>query len=138
MTDSLILDTHALIWVLEGKKTLNNKTVDLITEVSSTGNLIIPAISLWEIAMLSKKEKIKLNQPLDTWMKEVLSLPYMKLANLTPEISIESCNLPGDFHGDPADRMIVATSRIFDSPLVTRDRKILEYAKSSYLNVAEI
>ena len=57
---------------------------------------------------------------------------------MSTEVSIESCNLPGKFHGDPADRMIVATTRIFDSPLLTRDSKILEYAKSNYINVAEI
>ena len=138
MNNSLVLDTHALIWIINGNESLNKKAVKLITDITSDGNLIVPAISFWEISMLEQKQKIKFSTPINSWIEDLLDLPYIKIAHLTPEVSMESCNLPGEFHGDPADRMIVATARLLDAPLVTRDKKIIKYAKTSYLNIIEI
>jgi PIN domain nuclease of toxin-antitoxin system len=61
------------------------------------------------------------------WFEKALSYPGVQLYNLTPEISIESTRLPGEFHRDPADQIIVATARINECPLITSDHKILDY-----------
>jgi PIN domain nuclease of toxin-antitoxin system len=133
--NDLLLDTHVLIWLMNGDETLSPQTRELIKNTCKQHCLLIASISVWEIAMLQSKGKISLTQPLQQWVKKASSLPYMKITPLTPEIAIESCGLPGNFHGDPADRMIVSTSRILDIPLMTRDNKILEYGHQSYIKV---
>lgn len=85
--------------------------------------------------MLQSKGKISLHTPLQQWIKRIESLPYIKILPLTPEIAIESCELPGEFHGDPTDRMIVATARVLDIPLMTRDQKIVSYGQKGYVKV---
>ena len=87
-------------------------------------------------ANLQKAGCISLRQPTDQWMAEALASPGIMLAPLTPDILCESVMLPGDFHKDPADRMIVATARIMKANLFTRDRKILEYAQQGLVNVS--
>ena len=85
--------------------------------------------------MLQSKGKISLHTPLQQWIKRIESLSYIKILPLTPEIAIESCELPGEFHGNPADRMIVATARVLDIPLMTRDQKIVSYGQRGYIKV---
>ncbi len=83
--------------------------------------------------MLVAKNRLTVTKPLYQWVKEVLAQPGMNLYPLTPEIAIESSFLPGSFHGDPADRIIVATARIADLTLLTRDSKIINYSKNSHV-----
>jgi PIN domain nuclease of toxin-antitoxin system len=64
---------------------------------------------------------------LNEWFHEALSYPGIRLIELTPDIAIESTILPGEFHRDPADQIIVATARLYDSPLISSDSKILKY-----------
>jgi len=65
---------------------------------------------------------------LEQWFEQALSYPGVQLLPLAPEIAIESTRLPGEFHRDPADQMIVATARVYGCPLVTSDGKLLEYS----------
>ena len=64
---------------------------------------------------------------IDEWLETALRYPGVELLALTPEIVVESTQLPGEFHRDPADQIIVATARIYDCPLLTVDNKILKY-----------
>jgi PIN domain nuclease of toxin-antitoxin system len=57
------------------------------------------------------------------------------VASITPEIAVDSSRLPGDFHGDPADRILVATARSLGVPLLTRDRKLVEYGRRRFARV---
>jgi PIN domain nuclease of toxin-antitoxin system len=92
------------------------------------GDIIgISAISCWETAKLVEYNRLKLPLPLHEWFEKALSYPAMQMFNLTPEISIESTRLPGEFHRDPADQIIVATARTNKCPLITSDHKILNY-----------
>ena len=134
MTD-VILDTHIFIWLLNGDKKLPQPIIDHCTKVSRSNFLLISAISIWEIAMLERRGRIDFFQPITQWVERALSLPYIRIVELQPQISIESCNLPDNFHGDPADRIIVATSRILDIPLITMDNQILKYSKNSNLKI---
>lgn len=135
MTRDLILDTHTFLWLMNGDDTLGNQVKSIIREACKSNLLLVPSISIWEIAMLQKKNKISLLQPIHQWIEKATSLPYLKVLPLDAAIAIESCKLPGEFHGDPADRIIVASARILDKPLITRDRKIIEYAQQDYLTV---
>jgi len=62
------------------------------------------------------------------WLTQALNYPGVQLLELTPQIAVESTQLPGEFHKDPADQIIVATARIYNSPLVTLDGRILAYS----------
>jgi len=130
----LLLDTHVFIWLMNGDDTLSPKIQQYIENiVEEEGVIAISPISLWEISMLHSRKRIILNQPCLSWIKHSLNSPGMQLAELTPEIAVDSCTLPTEFHGDPADRIIVATARILEIPLVTRDHNILTYSHKGFI-----
>lgn len=129
--NDILLDTHVLLWLINGDSELPLDTRNLIKEACKESLLYISAISFWEIALLESKSRIYLSMPMNLWAEKVLSLLYVKVIDLNYTIAIESCRLPGQFHGDPADRIIVATSRLMNLPLLTRDQKILKYSSLS-------
>jgi PIN domain nuclease of toxin-antitoxin system len=88
----------------------------------------VSAISCWEVAKLVEYQRLVLPCDITTWFQQALAYPGVQVLELTPEIAIESTQLPGTFHRDPADQLIVATARIYACPLVTADNKILDYA----------
>ena len=90
---------------------------------------------MWEVSMLASKNRIILEGDTMEWINKALSAPGISLYPLTPEIAYESAHLPGNFHGDPADRMIVASARKLNATLVTFDQKILEYSNHGYVQV---
>lgn len=77
--------------------------------------------------MLAKRQRIKLPTATLEWLESALTRPGTRLLDLTPEIAVESAQLPGTFHRDPADQIIVATARVYDIALVTLDDKIRMY-----------
>jgi len=87
----------------------------------------VSAISLWEIAKLVELGRLELNVPLEKWFEQALDYPGIRVIELTSEIAVESTRLPGEFHRDPADQIIVATARILKCALVTSDERILDY-----------
>jgi PIN domain nuclease of toxin-antitoxin system len=102
------------------------------------GGLLVSIISVWEIALLVSRGKVALPAPLDDWTQFALSRPDLRLVGLTrPSVVIDSVNLPGEFHGDPADRFLVATARAHRAKLATCDRKIIEYARAGHVEVLE-
>jgi PIN domain nuclease of toxin-antitoxin system len=133
----LVLDTHCWIWLMLGDEKLPQPTRLQIEHSARTGELFIPAISVWEVAMLESKGRLTFNTSVSHWVEQALSVPGVRLMPLTPEIAIDSCNLPGELHGDPADRLIVAAARIQDAALVTHDQKILAYAKHGFVRSFE-
>ena len=120
----IILDTHAWIWWTNESKPLPKATRLLIEQSERIG---IPAICCWEVAMLVAKERIGLNMDVEVWIDLALQRPSVELLPLTPEIAVLSTRLPGAFHGDPADRLIVANSLAHNAPLITRDEKITDW-----------
>lgn len=134
--DSILLDTHVLIWLINGDTKLSTKALKLINKAATLNSIFVSAISIWEIGMLEAKGKIILNRPVSDWVAAALEAPGIKLAPLTPKIAIESCHLH-EFHGDPADRIIVATGRVEELTLITKDRKILQYGKKHQINAVE-
>jgi PIN domain nuclease of toxin-antitoxin system len=120
----IILDTHAWLWWANESPKLSTKANEIIQAADLIG---IPAICCWEIAMLATKSRIELSMDILDWIDLALKRPKIQLLPLTPTIAVKSPQLPGDFHGDPADRLIVATSLIHQSPLVSKDQKIQDW-----------
>lgn len=123
----ILLDTHIWIWWVHGDAELPMHYFDVIQEREAEG-LGISVISCWEIAKLVEGGKIILPLPIGTWLAQALAYPGIRLLDLTPQIAVESTQLPGIFHRDPADQIIVATARLYNCPLVTVDQKIRAYA----------
>jgi PIN domain nuclease of toxin-antitoxin system len=133
-----VLDTHVWIWMLDGAESeLSAATIASIEEAGGRADLVVPAISVWELAMLEAKGRIVLSRSIDEWVRAALTAPGLRLADLTPEIALESTRLPGAPHGDPADRMIVATARVLGGTLVTCDDRILAYGAEGHVRVRD-
>ena len=81
----------------------------------------------WEIAKLVERKRLSLPCPVFDWFRQALTYPGIQLIELSPRICVESTELPGTFHKDPADQIIVATARILDAEILTADTKILTY-----------
>jgi PIN domain nuclease of toxin-antitoxin system len=119
---AVVLDTHVWIWMAAGDQRASQLR-------GYTGRLILPAISVWETAMLAAKGRLKLKPDVDTWVRQNLGAP-VEMEPLSAEISIRSSRL-GDFHGDPADRIIVATALALQMSLVTADQQIHEWNRKT-------
>ena len=119
-----VLDTHAWVWVSAGDSRARKLE-------NFTGAAVVSAISVWEVSMLSMKGRVELKPDEATWFLDNLESP-VTLSPLTPEICITSSRLI-DFHGDPADRIIVATAITLGIPLITADEKIIRWNESQQL-----
>lgn len=134
----LLLDTHTWVWFMQGSDKFNAATIKKIETGIQNRTVHIAAISQWELAMLIQKSRIVLNEPALVWMQSAIEKLHLKVLPLTADIAIESTELPGEFHGDPADRMIVSTARIHQLTILTRDAKILQYAQLKHVRAVEI
>jgi PIN domain nuclease of toxin-antitoxin system len=132
----ILLDTHALVWAVADTSRLGRESSRLIDEAASGGALLISPISAWELAMLVAKKRFLLTQPTQLWFDTLLSKTGIELAAVTPAIGIDAGHLTG-IHGDPADRILIATARALDCPLMTADQRILSYAENGHLKVMD-
>ena len=123
----IVLDTHIWVWWVHGDERLTRSQSETI-EANEAGTIGVSAISYWEVAKLVEYGRLALPCDLREWFDQALSYPGVQLIDLTPEIAIASTQLSGEFHRDPADQIIVATAMLNECPLVTADRKILEYS----------
>ena len=120
----IVLDTHAWIWWASEPARLGRRGRAAIEISDQIG---IPAVCCFEVAAAAARGRIGLDRaPLD-WIEQALALPRVRLLPLSPAVSVKATQL-GTFHGDPADRLIVATAIIESATLVTRDRNIRGYA----------
>ena len=129
----ILLDTHAFVWAVGGDPQLGPRARAAIDEAARTDGILVSAITPWEIALLVEKGRLRLGHEVGAWIEAALDLPGFVLAPIEPAIAVDSVRLPGRFHADPADRMIVATARRRGVPLVTADRAILSYAANGHL-----
>lgn len=122
----IVLDTHIWIWWVSEDDHLTPASRAVIETHRSSG-LGISAISCWEVAKLVQFGRLQLRDPTAQWLEQALAYPGCRLLELTPRVAVESTTLPGEFHRDPADQIIVATARVWACPLLTADRKIVDY-----------
>ena len=123
----IVLDTHVWIWWVDESKKLSQKSKVTIEQNIEHG-LGVSIISCWEVAKLVELARLELTLPVREWITAALAYPGVRLLALTPDIAVDSTQLPGEFHRDPADQLIVATARFYDSLLLTHDSKLLDYA----------
>jgi PIN domain nuclease of toxin-antitoxin system len=126
----LLLDTHIWLWEILATGELSLATRLTINDAAADGRLRLSAMSIWEIALLASRNRVDLPKPTRSWIDEALARSRTTIEPLSPAIAVESCELPGGFRSDPADHIIVATARVTNATLMTRDRRILEYAEN--------
>lgn len=120
----ILLDTHMWYWWADSSPKLSRHHRQLI---EAADELRVSVISGWEIAKKSQVGKLELDRPVAEWLAWAAVLPKIRLLPVSLEIAVEACRLPGTFHRDPADELIVATARVLNLPLLTADAKILAY-----------
>jgi PIN domain nuclease of toxin-antitoxin system len=129
----ILLDTHILLWVAADDKRLGRKVRETIVAAAAAGNVIISAISFWEIGLLIEKRRLALSVPLADFAATIEQRHDIRVIPVDTGIAIETANLPPGVHGDPGDRVLVATARRLACPLATTDGKILTYAAEGHL-----
>ncbi len=120
-----LLDTHAWIWWVDRDLRLGRRFLDALDGLPDEDRPAISDISLWEVATLVERGRLRFRVPFDEWLDAAAHPRTVLVLPITPAVAREIASLPASFHRDPADRVIVATSRALGMPLLTRDRLIL-------------
>jgi PIN domain nuclease of toxin-antitoxin system len=124
----IVLDTHVLIWWVNGGEALSEPAQQAINRtVGSGAPLLVSSISAWEIAMLVSKGRLALTMEITRWLETVEAIEAVRFVPVDNALGVQSVQLPGELHPDPADRIIVALARRFSVPLVTADERIRAY-----------
>jgi PIN domain nuclease of toxin-antitoxin system len=133
MRSDLLLDTCAAIWLVQGAF-LEREALDAMARASEEDRpLRLSLITAWELGLLAKTGKAAMAAAPSAIFQSFLELPGVRAEPLTADVLINSSLLPGKIHGDPADRIIVATARALELTVITRDRAILEYARQGHV-----
>jgi PIN domain nuclease of toxin-antitoxin system len=126
LPEAVLLDTCAVIWLANGDP-MAPEALAAIEHAARHGGVFVSPVSAWEVGMLSRPKPgrepvVKFLPDAQTWFARVMAAPGVKEARLTARIAITASYLPGEFHRNPGDRLIVATAREMGVPVVTRDR----------------
>lgn len=122
----IVLDTHAWIWWVHDESKLSHNQIEAIKK-NEQDTIGVSIISIWEIAKLVEYNRLTLPCKLSEWIARAKNYPGIEILDLTEEIILNSTRLPGSFHKDPADQLIVGTARVIECPIVTSDKKIIQY-----------
>lgn len=130
----VLLDTCVLIWIGQGEP-VDAAALNHIEAARRDNGVLVSAVSAWEVGLAATRDKNRLTflPDVDTWLRRLLASPGVQRVSLDTDVALAATMLPGWEHRDPADRFLVATSQAFDAPIVTSDRKILDYAAAGHV-----
>jgi len=123
----ILLDTHAWVWWLSDPEKLSTAARERIDAAVEGDRVLVSAISAWELALLVKKGRLELDEPVEEWIARAEALPFLEIVPMDSRIAVYSVLLPEPLHDDPADRIIIATAATLGIHLVTKDAKIHDY-----------
>lgn len=124
----IVLDTHTLVWWLGSDRSkLSVAASEAIQLEMLSGKVVVSSISAWEIAMLVQKNKLNLSMNVLDWLDFAAQIERLQFVPVDNKVAVASQFLPGEFHADPADRIIVSLARELSAALVTADDKIRRY-----------
>jgi PIN domain nuclease of toxin-antitoxin system len=121
----ILLDTCAVLWTISAPEELSTKAKNLVIDPSS--EVLVSPMSCAEIACLVERNRIKLDRHWKLWFRHYVDLNGWTVVPVDLPVVEESYSLPGQFHRDPADRILVATARLFQASIITADEKIINY-----------
>jgi PIN domain nuclease of toxin-antitoxin system len=131
VTDTLLLDTHIVLWLDSGDNRLRRSTRALIDDCWQDGGTVcLSAVTAWEIALLVDTGRVELDIPLEGWIARFLERPGIKPAPLGHRAAVRSYELHHLEHRDPADRLLIATAIELACPFVTYDQRIERFGKN--------
>jgi PIN domain nuclease of toxin-antitoxin system len=133
----IVLDTHVIAWFVQGNDRLGVKAQKLVQEVIAQGEAVISTITFWEIAMLSRRGKLNLRRPVRDWIAAFYEKSGILVTEISREIAVAAGELGDDIHGDPSDRLIIATALYHDCSLLTADRAILGYGTAGHVQTID-
>jgi PIN domain nuclease of toxin-antitoxin system len=134
---AVLLDTCAVIYFANGDA-MAEAAMEAIIKAGQADGVYVSPVSAWEIGLLSRPgrpDTVRFLPDPKTWFARVLGAPAVRQAIFTPDIAIDSAHLPLPLHGDPADRLLIATARHLAMPIVTRDRQIAAYGAAGHVHV---
>ena len=131
----VLLDTCAAIWI-GNRESIAPNALQVIRAAAETAGILVSAVTGWEIGLATTKPRnpLVLLPTAPIWLADLLARPGFRTMPLEPEVALSAAHLPGGFHRDPADRLLIATARKLGAPLVTRDRRILDYAAQGHVD----
>ena len=121
----LVLDTCTILWAVSDPQKISARARKLIEDEAA--EILVTPMSCAEIACLVERKKIQLDRHWKFWFRHFIEQNGWEVIPVDLPIIEESYSLPGDFHRDPVDRVLVATTRLFDASILTADEKILNY-----------
>ena len=124
----LLLDTCAAIWIVEDSRVEPEAAAEINRAAANGEPVMVSPITAWERGQLVAKGRVASPMSAGDWFEALVERPEMELAPLTPRILIDAWFLPEPLHRDPADRILIATARVFGLTIVTRDSDILRYS----------
>lgn len=136
-TRAVLLDTCAVIWMANGSP-MASGALAAIVEAGLADGIFISPVSAWEVGLLARPtqaQPVRFMPDPKVWFARVMAGPGIRPAPFTAEVALDSSSLPGTPHGDPADRLIIATARHLGMPIVTRDARIEAYARDGHVQV---
>jgi PIN domain nuclease of toxin-antitoxin system len=119
-----LLDTHAWIWWMQADARLGKPVVAALDALGADDRPSVSAICLWEVAMLVNLGRLDLGESLRSWLDAAADPRTVRILPITPAIANEVARIPDGVHRDPADRLIIATARVHELPVLTRDQAI--------------
>jgi PIN domain nuclease of toxin-antitoxin system len=125
MSVDILLDTCCIIWAVSEPDALSAEAARLLRAPDT--NVSVSAISCAEVACLAERDRIQLDRHWKVWFRHVVELNAWRVVDIDLKILEEAYSLPGDFHRDPADRIIAATARLDGTTVLTADHRILGY-----------
>ncbi len=129
----LLLDTCAVIWSAEEDGLTSHAIEEIAAHSAAGGVIFVSPISAWEIAMLVGKGRLSISENPQKWLSRLLEKPNLRVSEMSVDMMLACGALPEPLHGDPADRIIIATAREYGLRIVTRDQKILDYAEKGHV-----
>lgn len=134
----LLLDTHVLIWFVEGRQELSTSSRRVLEDSAVDPGLMISAITFWEVAMLCARGRISVARPVQEWRRAILDTAGFEEIAVAGDVAVEAVQLPGELHADPADRILAATARLRGAHLATRDKPLIAYGRAGHLAVVKV
>jgi len=121
----ILLDTHALVWLVEGLPQLGKKARTAADLALAEERLTVSAIAFWEITMLENKARLRVAQPVGAWRASLIERGLIEIQSRRDR---HRGSMPLGFHADPADRIITATAALNRATLMTADDRILRWS----------
>jgi len=123
----IVLDTHVWVWFVSNPELLSKRAKRSLDSAMEERRILISSISAWEVALLVANKRLRLTLDVTDWIAKSEMLPFIQFIPVDNSIAVKSVNLPQPLHSDPADRIIIATANAMGAPVVTKDKKILNY-----------